>query len=271
MITLLLALFIVLFAMSTIDSLQFAAVAKELSQSFRGQVFNQDKYVAEGSKHVLDPANNQQQMQEAQSAEMESMRQDTTQLQHIEQAVTKSISKQDADKLKLKVTSNEKGIVIRLAGDVFFESGSAHIRPPMTKVIAKIAASLKADKHYIAVEGHTDGAPINSAQFPSNWELSSARAQSIANFLMARGVAPTRVSVTGYADTRPVQKPKHPHDSVSPNRRVEIVLKAITEGDGPTKDVPRAYDPLDKAGSPSNVATGGSVIPTIIDLSGGTT
>lgn len=274
MITLLLALFILLFAMSTIDTLRFEAVARELSQSFRGQIFNSSRDVINGSRNPLDPGHQVQQQQEAQSVENQSRRQDNDDLQQVNQEIQKLISKRTMQGQVQAITS-EKGVVIRLSGDVFFESGSARMNPRMSSVVARIVARLRQDRHNISIEGHTDGQPIHSAMYPSNWELSGARAVTIARFMMARGVAAGRVSFTGFADTRPLVKPPFRTANVRQNRRVEIILKSRSAADGPTTDPARPLDPAVHAAINPNIDPGikqpnGSVIPTIIDLSEGT-
>ena len=94
------------------------------------------------------------------------------------------------------------------------------------------------------IEGHTDNLPIASTIFPSNWELSSARASSVTRLFVENGVAPQRIEVIGYADNRPVDTNDTPEGRAR-NRRVTVMILAENEGqktdlslDAGTKDVP---------------------------------
>ena len=118
----------------------------------------------------------------------------------------------------------ERGLVISLQDIVLFPSGSAGITPEAKKIIADIGAHLKTLPNYLRVEGHTDNLPINTPKFPSNWELSSARATNVVHELINRcGIHPERLSATGYGEYRP----KVDNDSVGHrqmNRRVDILI-----------------------------------------------
>lgn len=224
MITLLLALFILLFAMSTIDVVRFDALRRTLAQSFRGQVLDSPGRVATGSQSVLDP-----------SAPSQSPQRTAFQLQKEAQSVTGAAFQKEKDTLdryvasqklqsKVDVVSTQRGIVIRLAGDAFFQSGSAALNPRMEQVMRHIAADLRSGRRQLSIEGHTDGQPISTAQFPDNLVLSSARAITIYRFLQGESIDRHRMRVVGYADTKPVVDPDFAEQAVARNRRVEIVV-----------------------------------------------
>ena len=96
------------------------------------------------------------------------------------------------------------GVELTTEGDILFASGSADILPSASPLLNRIADLVVRLPYAIRIEGHTDDIPIHSQQFPSNWELSAARASCMARFLIDRGIAPSRLAVTGYADTRPL-------------------------------------------------------------------
>ena len=120
---------------------------------------------------------------------------------------------------------DSRGLVIRLlTDDVVFDSGSATLKPEAAPLLAKISALVNVDaSHPISVGGHTDDVPIATGRFPSNWELSAARAAGVARFLTGHGVAATRLEATGVADQRPIAT-NTTEEGRSRNRRVEIAL-----------------------------------------------
>lgn len=127
---------------------------------------------------------------------------------------------------------DELGVVIDFESQSFFRAGSAVLLPEAERILIEIAFQLEQspyDLYFIDVEGHTDDSPINTPQFPSNWELSTARATGIVRFLIDAGVAPDRLKASGYADV----KPKYPNrdlfgepiaENRKKNRRMSIRL-----------------------------------------------
>jgi chemotaxis protein MotB len=114
-----------------------------------------------------------------------------------------------------------------LTDKLLFDSGSATLQPGGTPLLAEIAHLLNVDRtHPITVEGNTDNQPIDTAQFPSNWELSSDRAASVVRFLIAHSVYDERLSAAGYADLRPVASNATAAGRAL-NRNVDIVLQRL--------------------------------------------
>ena len=129
---------------------------------------------------------------------------------------------------KITVTSDERGLVITLASDSFFEEGSAQLNIDETREILLRLSSFFADPElktkYFRIEGHTDNTPVkNTELFPSNWELSTARAANVLHYLADFGVQEDRFSIAGYADTRPKFSNDSP-ESRAYNRRVDIII-----------------------------------------------
>ncbi|TSE21479.1 Motility protein B [Tepidimonas alkaliphilus] len=119
----------------------------------------------------------------------------------------------------------DDGLIFRIPSEVLFAPGEAELTPAGKTVIDRLLPALNRLPDYtVVVEGHTDNVPIQNARFPSNWELSAARASSVVRHLEARGINPTRLRATGLADTRPIA-PNDTAASRAQNRRVEITLE----------------------------------------------
>jgi chemotaxis protein MotB len=114
-------------------------------------------------------------------------------------------------------------LVIRMKSAILFGEGQAVLAPNAVKIIDGLIPSLSLTANTLRIEGHTDDVPIKTAQFPSNWELSTARAISVAQRLEAGGVDRTRLSVAGYAEFHPIVA-NDGAEQRAKNRRVEIVV-----------------------------------------------
>jgi chemotaxis protein MotB len=128
---------------------------------------------------------------------------------------------------KITITSDERGIVITLASDSFFPPGSAELNIDETRDtlirLSQFLASTDLAGRKFRIEGHTDNATVNSTQWTSNWELSSARAINVLHYLADYGVDENRYSVAGYADTRP-KFTNDTEEGRAYNRRVDIII-----------------------------------------------
>ena len=129
---------------------------------------------------------------------------------------------------KVTITSDERGIIISLASDSFFEEGSAELNIEESREtllrISKFFASPEVEGRRSRIEAHTDNMPVPSdGKFPSNWELSAARAANVLHYLADFGVDEKQFSIAGYADTRP----KFSNDTAEGrayNRRVDVII-----------------------------------------------
>ena len=116
-----------------------------------------------------------------------------------------------------------RGVVVRIDGQVLYPQGAAALKPESDAILARISDLVRNTEHRVMIEGHTDDIPIRTAQYPSNWELSTARAIAAMRFLVDHNVARERVGVAGYADQRPVVPNDGPVNRAT-NRRVEFVF-----------------------------------------------
>ena len=115
---------------------------------------------------------------------------------------------------------------VRATNEVLFDSGSAELKPEGRNVIAKVAKSIKGvPDREVRVEGHTDDVPVKSPKFTSNWDLSAARAATVAKVLAEGGVSPKLLAVVGYGEFRPLAANDSPENRAH-NRRIEISLVA---------------------------------------------
>ena len=114
-------------------------------------------------------------------------------------------------------------VEVEIKADILFASGSATLSPTAVDVIARLADVLRDFPNAVRVEGHTDNLPIKSGGFPSNWELSAARAASVVHVLATQGVAPARLEVLGLAEFRPIASNDTPAGR-NTNRRVMVLI-----------------------------------------------
>jgi chemotaxis protein MotB len=114
-------------------------------------------------------------------------------------------------------------VAVDISTDILFGSGQARLSHAAIAALARLAAVLKPWPNAVRVEGHTDDRPIDTAAFPSNWELSAARAASVVHLFMDRGIAPARLAVLGFGQYRPVAS-NATAGGRNANRRVEVVI-----------------------------------------------
>lgn len=125
---------------------------------------------------------------------------------------------------KVNVENKRKGLVISLTGEILYELGRAEIRAQGREVLAMISDILRDIPNDIMIEGHTDNLPIRTDEYPSNWELSTARAVNVIKYLIEeRDFDAARLSAAGYSEYRPVAANKT-EEGRAKNRRVEVVV-----------------------------------------------
>ncbi len=133
----------------------------------------------------------------------------------------------------VQVGTDHDGVVLEFAANAFYASGSAQLRPearPVIENLTKVLTTPRNARYIVSVEGHTDDVPINTPQFPSNWELSSARAINVVHLMIDQGVMPWRLKAVGLADTQPKQPNRDAVGNAIPanqadNRRIVIHLQ----------------------------------------------
>ncbi len=218
-ITLLFATFTALYALSKSDADKSKAMAESMRISFGSPantlipMSSLDFKAVPSDKPGPSPAGKGGPKREATKADMENVK---SQLQ------TMLMTRKLLDAVNVDVT--DRGLVISLKESGFFESGKSEMKWDAYPLLGEIAANLAEYRNPVRVEGHTDTVPMRTRTFPSNWELSSARATEVVRLLSGRfGMDPKRFSAVGYAEFRPVFSNATPSGRAR-NRRVDLVV-----------------------------------------------
>lgn len=223
--TLLFATFVVLYALSQINVNEFKKVEESLKKAFSIQsILDGGSGVMSSGESVMD-ASAADSMIDSLLMEYISPRYEQESYEQIKKEVDDMVK--SGEMKGVSATIDERGLVITVTDDgILFSSGSAELSGAAKLILEKIGKLIvkKFAMHNIKVEGHTDRVPV-SGRYPSNWELSSARASSIVRYLIGKfHILPDLMSAVGYADTRPVSTGKDAA-SLAKNRRVEIVVQ----------------------------------------------
>ena len=222
-ITLLFATFVVLYALAQVDATDFAKLEDSLKHAFsQNTLFEGQQNIMDGSDTIFD-------QQQANSfipslmLEYISPKYEEDSFKEIVEDIKELTALGELDGISSKIT--EKGLLLTFDDNYLFAPGSAYLASDAKKLLDKVGVLIckKFILHHMLVEGHTDSVAINSKQFPSNWELSGARACSVVRYLIGRfKFAPSLFSAVGYADTRPLETAISPKDPA--NRRVEVLI-----------------------------------------------
>jgi chemotaxis protein MotB len=239
MITLLMVLFIVLFAIGQIDQKKFDKLHDGLAQSFgTSTVLNGGAGLLDASAVQAPAPDDSRAGLEALQRQREAMLADqkaadaaskaAQTMSKLEGAFTEALKNQGLTGAVEFVEVDRRGLVVNIITDrVLFDLGQATLRPSGGKVLDAIAPVLKGLPNGLVIEGHTDNQPISDSRFASNWELSTERATTVLRHLLVDGIDASRVAAAGYADQRPLQA----GDSAASrarNRRVAIVILSPT-------------------------------------------
>jgi chemotaxis protein MotB len=239
-ITLLFAFFTTLYAISTVDAQKMGKMVTSMRQSFDNTVFSpgsktlslsqgrENSEAASVSRHLLNSVKFPKGVYGKDFSA--SPKYPNRQILSGEKALGKlkrsveGLMGSDVLKGTVRTHVDPRGLIISLGEGGFFDSGSDQIKPEGRSLLDTMATSLVSLGNQIRVEGHTDNVPIRNSKFPSNWELSTARATAIVSYLIAKfGFSPELLSAAGYSEFRPVA-PNDTEEGRSRNRRVDIVV-----------------------------------------------
>ena len=222
-ITLLFATFVVLYALAQVDATDFAKLEESLKNAFsQNTLLDGQQSIMDGSQSLFDqPQSNS--FIPSLMLEYISPKYEEESFNEIETSIKELSKSGELDGISAKVT--DKGLLLTFDDKYLFSPGSAYLDTGARKLLDKVGVLIckKFVLHSMRVEGHTDSSPINSEKYPSNWELSGARACSVVRYLIQRfKFAPNLFSAIGYADTRPLETAYSSKDPA--NRRVEILI-----------------------------------------------
>jgi chemotaxis protein MotB len=227
MITLLMVLFVVLFAMGQTDKAKLEALRTSLQRAFSVEVLRgADASSLKGSSGaaVIPPvvplAITQEVMATAGQTTPDPRMVQT--LQEVREALSEVPVPSDTSG-SVDVGASREGIVISLAGNLLFDSGKSDLKPRGMTLLDTLAERLRTMPNEIRVEGHTDNIAIATPLYPSNWELSSARAIAVVKYLADKGVPPQHLIAAGFAEFQPID-PGDSDEAYRRNRRIELKL-----------------------------------------------
>jgi chemotaxis protein MotB len=232
LVTLLLAFFVVMYATSSVNEGKYKVLSDSLNAAFRGEPRTMEP-VPVGEKPAKTKSDDtlaglkpnqavtfpdkikEDAKASADKALQAQLRQMTDDLQNAMQVLI------DQDMIHVRRAAS--WVEVEINTDILFPSGSAEIQPPAVVVLERLASILEERPYPIRIEGHTDNRPINTVQFPSNWELSAARAARIVRLFQERGIAPNRMVVAGMGENQPLAD-NASGDGRNRNRRVAVVI-----------------------------------------------
>lgn len=256
LVTLLLAFFVVMYAVSSVNEGKYRVLSDSLTAAFRGTPRTMepvpvgDKPAKSKGDDTLagiqpnqaikfpDAAEDEKKAGEDQALQMQ-LRQMTEDLQNAMQVLI--------DQDMIRVQRAPSWVEVEIKTDILFPSGSAEIEPAAVEILERLAAILAERPYPIRIEGHTDNRPIRTVQFPSNWELSAARASRIVRLFEQRGITASRMVVAGMGENQPLADNATP-DGRNRNRRVALVILGAP---------PAATDPM-----PGGIAPAATDEPT---------
>jgi len=223
-ITLLFAFFVVMYAISSLNEGKYRVMSDSLSSAFREPpsstkpipLGTRNPAVLGGTGRPIGTAA-QRQKGEAQESQQAAER-----MKKVARNILEAIQPLTQNG-KVRVTQSPRGITVEINASLLFHSGEAVLQPQTAQALAAVAQVLAGIDNPIQVEGHSDNLPIKSALYPSNWELSSARAGSVVRLFAELGVPTTRMVAIGYADNQPVDT-NATAEGRSRNRRVNILI-----------------------------------------------
>lgn len=239
MLTLLLALFIVMFAISKVDQVKFVEFAQGASAAFGGSggaltgktgIKTGTEGIATGqppSSGQLGKANAVLDAGKKALAEAAAREAERQKLDELRKRIAGELAQAGLTDMVTLEMDPQRGLVINILTDqVLFESGHATLRPQGRKIIDLLAPTVKNVPNQVTVEGHTDNVPIRNAEFADNWDLSLARARVVLKVLLYDGVDPKKLNATGYGEQRPIATNDREAKGRELNRRVAIVVLA---------------------------------------------
>ena len=231
LITLLMVFFVVLYSMSSADSTKWKQISAALQQAFNVDVLQGQSATSIDSSAAAPAPPIDNLINDSEVPQV-------TRLQNKIQAVLDGAS-QAPD---VTVGVDREGVVIRLSGSYLFDSGRAELKPNSLAVLDAVAAEIRPLANDVRVDGHTDSTPIDSPRYPTNWELSTARALAVTRYFSeSDGIRADRLMAAGFGEFRPLV-PNDSREHRAQNRRVEIhLLSSVRSEAAPIPATPQPH------------------------------
>lgn len=222
-ITLLFAFFIVMYAVSSVNEGKYRVLSSSLVSAFKS---DNSSNLAPSKATEFSPISIQQLNQTDSIKLIDNLSSQKTKKQEKMKSMAKNILHALEPLVKdgqVRVTQSSLGITVEINASVLFSPGQAKLADKSSLTLQAVAHVIKGHEHEIHVEGHTDNLPIQTENFPSNWELSSARASSVIRLFIENGVEAHRLTALGYGENRPIETNETP-EGRKRNRRVTVMI-----------------------------------------------
>ncbi|MFZ1624930.1 MAG: flagellar motor protein MotD [Gammaproteobacteria bacterium] len=268
LVTLLLAFFVVMYATSSVNEGKYKVLSDSLNAAFRGAPRTMEP-IPVGDKPAKAKADDTvagikpgqilklEAERAAEQKDQQTLAENAALQGHLQKMSDdlETAMQELIDKEMIRIQRAPSWVEVEIKADILFPSGSAEIEPSATAVLDRIAVILVERPYPIRIEGHTDTRPIRTSQFPSNWELSAARAARIVRLFEAHGIASSRMVVAGMGENRPLAD-NSSAEGRNRNRRVTIVIL----GKPPAADDPMPGGIAEAAAEP---AVGSTAAPAV--------
>lgn len=253
LITLLMALFVIFFAMSSTDDAKYKQLKTSLSTAFSGKVLDGGSSVlnAGAGNQAVSPL---QEFQQKEAAAKAAAKSEDENLQALKQRID-TYAKSHGLQSKIDAHVEKRGLVVTVLTDkLLFDSGQATLQPQGAELMTSLGAMLRTESdHDVIVEGYTDNVPISGSTYPTNWELSTARASTVVRTFVRAKVSPQRLTASGRAYLDPVAS-NRTDVGRERNRRVQIVIP---------RNAVAAPTTSSATGSTASAPTGSSSEPSV--------
>jgi chemotaxis protein MotB len=222
-ITLLFAFFVVMYAISQVNLGKYRVLSDALVSAFQNRPSNDVRVIKSGDparasnsyiKPYLMPRPATDPAREEEKQKMQGL------ASNLSVALDKLVQQG-----QVRVSQSKRGVVVEINASVLFQPAEANLSGESSRALRAIAQQLATVDNLVHIAGHTDNIPIRTPLYPSNWELSGARAASVIRLFAENGIDPARMTAMGYADTRPVTANLTPDDRAR-NRRVAVIILA---------------------------------------------
>ncbi|GEN45930.1 flagellar motor protein MotS [Alkalibacillus haloalkaliphilus] len=228
MVTLILVFFILLFSMSQIDAVKFNAVAESYRQNVIFDFMPSAVPLEDPTDYEEGDMPEEDEDEDVAEEEEVTEAEDQENLEQLYEEIQDYLDEHELNDV-ITASQTDRGVVLVLQERVLFSSGEAELIDDFLPFLDKVAVLLNNIPNDVEVEGHTDDVPIDTYRFPSNWELSTARASSVIRyFIDQHSLDPTRFQATGFAEFKPVSDNATEED-LQRNRRVEVIILELNQ------------------------------------------